>query len=152
VDEMRKISGIGDLKLQKYGADFLEVVMDYCDRNNLTSRISLKTPKHETKKRTKRDASGQTTYAVSLDMFKSGLSIPEIAESRGMAVSTVETHLVRFIPSGEVILDDLVHVDKIEAIREAIIRFNSGGAVAPVKEFLGDNYSYGEIRAVMATM
>jgi len=152
VDEMRRISGIGDLKLQKYGADFLEVVVDYCDRNNLSSRINLKTPKHETKKRTKRDSSGQTTYDVTLDMFKSGLSIPEIAESRGIAVSTVETHLVRFIPSGEVMLDDLVHVDKIEAIKNAIVRLNAGFAVAPVKEFLGENYSYGEIRAVLATM
>ncbi len=151
-DELRRISGVGDLKLQKYGADFLEVILDYCDRNNLTSRINLKTPKQETKKRTKRDQSGQTTYDVSLDMFKSGLSIPEIAESRGMAVSTIETHLVRFIPSGEVMLDDLVHVEKIEAIRTAILRLNAGFAIAPVKEFLGEDYSYGEIRAVLATM
>ncbi|CAA9386719.1 MAG: ATP-dependent DNA helicase RecQ [uncultured Pyrinomonadaceae bacterium] len=151
-DEMRKISGVGDLKLQKYGADFLEAITDYCDRNNLTSRINLKTPKREIKTRTKRDQSGQTTYDVSLDMFKSGLSIPEIAESRGIAISTVETHLVRFIPSGEVALDDLVHVNKIEAIRNAIIRLNAGFAVAPVKESLGEAYSYGEIRAVLATM
>ena len=151
-DEMRKISGVGDLKLQKYGADFLEVIVDYCDRNNLASRISLKTPKRETKTRTKRDSSGQTTYDVTLDMFKSGLSIAEIAESRGIAVSTVETHLVRFIGSGEVMLDDLVHTNKIETIKEAITRLNAGFAVAPVKEFLGEDYSYGEIRAVMATM
>jgi len=152
VEEMRRVSGIGDLKLQKYGADFLEMIVDYCDRNNLTSRINLKSPKRETKTRTKRDASGQTTYDVSLDMFKSGLSIPEIAESRGIAVGTVETHLVRFIQSGEVMLDDLVHADKIEPIRTAITRLNAGFAVAPVKEFLGDDYSYGEIRAVLATM
>jgi ATP-dependent DNA helicase RecQ len=151
-DELRKVSGVGDLKLQKYGADFLEAITDYCDRNNLTSRINLKTPKREIKTRTKRDQSRQTTYDVSLDMFKSGLSIPEIAESRGIAISTVETHLVRFIPSGEVALDDLVHVNKIEAIRNAIIRLNAGFAVAPVKESLGEDYSYGEIRAVLATM
>jgi ATP-dependent DNA helicase RecQ len=151
-NEMRKISGVGDLKLQKYGADFLEVILDYCDRNNLTSRINLKSPKRENKTRTKRDADGQTTYDVSLDMFKSGLSVSEIAESRGMAQSTIETHLVRFIPNGEVSLEDLVPDEKIEPIKQAIIKFNNGGAVSPVKEFLGEDYSYGEIRAVMATM
>jgi ATP-dependent DNA helicase RecQ len=151
-DEMRKISGIGDLKMQKYGADFLEVIVDYCEMNNLSSRINLKSPKRETKTRTKRDAGGQTTYDVTLDMFKSGLSIPEIAESRGMAVSTIETHLVRFIASGEVMLDDLVHANKIEPIKNAIAHLNAGFAVAPVKEFLGENFSYGEIRAVLATM
>lgn len=151
-DEMRRISGVGDLKLQKYAADFLESIADYCDANNLTSRINLKTPKREPKTRTKRDEKGQTTYDVSLDMFNSGLSIAEIAESRGMAISTIETHLVRFIPSGEIRLDDLVNAEKIEPIKTAISRLNAGFAVAPVKEFLGEDYSYGEIRAVLATM
>ncbi len=151
-DEMRKISGVGDLKLQKYGADFLEVIADYCDRNNLTSRINLKTPKREPKKRTIRDASGQTTYDVTLDMFKSGLSISEIAEARELAAGTIETHLVRFIPGGEVSIEDIVDASKIETIKDAISRTNAGYAVAPVKEFLGEDYSYGEIRAVLATM
>lgn len=151
-DEMRRISGVGDLKLQKYAADFLEVILDYCDRNNLSSRIDLKSPKRETKKRTKRDASGQTTFDVTLDMFRSGLSIEEIAEARELAKGTIETHLVRFIPSGEVALNDLVPETKIEPIKNAIARINAGYAVAPVKEFLGEDYSYGEIRAVLATM
>ncbi len=151
-DEMRKISGVGDLKLQKYGADFLEVIVDYCDRNNLNSRINLKSPKREIKTRTKRDASGQTTYDVSLDMFKSGMSVDEISETRELARGTIETHLVRFIGSGEVRLEDLVEKEKIEPIKNAIEQVNSGFAVAPVKEFLGEDFSYGEIRAVLATM
>ena len=151
-DEMRKISGVGDLKLQKYGADFLEVIADYCDLNNLQSRIELKSSKREPKSRPKRNADGIDTYNATLDMFNSGLSIAEIAEARQLAKSTIETHLVRFIGSGEVNLEDLVATEKVEPIKTAIIKFNSGGAVAPVKEFLGEDYSYGEIRAVMATM
>jgi ATP-dependent DNA helicase RecQ len=150
--EMKQISGVGDLKWQKYGADFLNEIRNYCRRNNLESRIDLKSPKRERKTRAKRDADGNTTFAVTLDMFKSGLSIEEIAEARGMAKSTVETHLVRFIQSGEISLEDLVQTSKIEPIRNAILRLNAGFAVAPVKEFLGENYSYGEIRAVMASM
>ncbi len=151
-DEMRKISGVGDLKLQKYAADFLEIIADHCAENNLTSRINLKSPKREPKTRTKRDEKGQTTYDVTLDMFKSGLSIDEIAEARELAVGTIETHLVRFIPGGEVRLEDLVDQGKIETIKDAINRTNAGYAVAPVKEFLGENFSYGEIRAVLAAM
>jgi len=150
--EMRKISGVGELKLEKYGADFLQEIKNYCRINKLESRIDLKSPKREPKSRTKRDASGQSTYDVSLDMFNSGLSIEEIAESRGMAKSTIEMHLVRFIQSGEVNLEDLVLFSKIEPIRNAIVRLNAGIAVSPVKEFLGEDYSYGEIRAVLATM
>ena len=69
-----------------------------------------------------------------------------------MATSTIETHLVRFIPTSEVALEDLVAPDKIEPIKQAIIKFNNGGALSPVKEFLGEDYSYGEIRAVMTAM
>jgi ATP-dependent DNA helicase RecQ len=151
-DEMRKISGVGDLKLQKYGADFLSEIKSFCENANLDSRINLKSPKREAKTRTKRDASGQTTYEVTLDMFNSGLSISKIAESRGIAESTVETHLVRYIQSGEVKLENLVPTEKVESIKDAITSVNAGFSVAPVKEFLGENYSYGEIRAVLATM
>ncbi|HZH34291.1 MAG TPA: DNA helicase RecQ [Pyrinomonadaceae bacterium] len=150
--EMRKISGVGDLKMQKYGADFLREIKNYCSLNNLESRIDLKSPKREGKSRAKRDASGKDTYHISLDMFQSGLSITEIAEARELARSTIEMHLARFIPSGEISLEDLVPVEKIEPIRKAVIRFSDSGAVSPVKEFLGENYSYGEIRAVMAAM
>ena len=151
-DEMRRISGVGDLKLQKYGADFTEVVVDYCDRNNLKSRIELKSSKREPKSRPKRNADGIDTYNATLDMFHSGLSVGEIAEARELAKSTIEMHLIRFIGSGEVNLEDLVSDDKIEPIKNAITKFNAGSAIAPVKEFLGESYSYGEIRAVMATM
>ena len=85
-------------------------------------------------------------------MFRSGLSVKEIAESRDVNVSTVEGHLARFIPTGEIGLDELVPVHKIEPIRDAVVKFNHAGALSPVKEFLGDGYSYGEIRAVIASM
>ncbi len=150
--EMRKISGVGELKFQKYGADFLQEIKHYCQINKLASRVNLKSPKRETKSRTKRDADGNSSHDISLDMFNSGLSIKEIAESRGMAKSTIEMHLIRFIQSGEISLEDLVLYRKIEPIRNAITRLNAGFAVAPVKEFLGEDYSYVEIRAVMATM
>jgi ATP-dependent DNA helicase RecQ len=150
--EMRKISGVGDLKWQKYGADFLREIKKYCERNNLESRIELKSPKRERKTRTRRDSTGGDTFSVTLDMFRSGMAIEEIAEARGLARSTIEMHLVRFIQTGEISLEDLVLERKIEPIKNAILRLNAGFAVAPVKEFLGENYSYAEIRAVMATM
>lgn len=150
--EMRKISGVGDLKLDKYGADFIAEIRDYCERNNLSSRIDLKSPKREPKKRTKRDARGKDTYQYSLEMFQDGMSIDQIAKSREMARSTIETHLVRFIPSGEINLEDLVPKSKIEPIKQAIVKFNEIGALSPIKEHLGEEFSYGEIRAVLATM
>jgi ATP-dependent DNA helicase RecQ len=152
LEEMRKISGVGELKLEKYGADFLEVIKNYCAENGHSSRIDLKTPKHERKKRTKRDENGDDTYNISLKMFRGGIPVDKIAALRGMSKSTIEMHLLRFIPSGEVQLEKLVPERKIAQIKNALLKFNESGALSPVKEFLGDDYSYGEIRAVLAAM
>ncbi len=150
--ELRKISGIGDLKFDKYGADFLREIKDYCLKNTLVSRIDLKEPKRERKQRTKRDATGKDTYHISLDMFRDGKPIAEIARERGLATSTIENHLARFIATGEVSLDQFVSLDKVEPIREAITKFADSNALSPIKEFLGEDFSYGEIRAVMAAV
>ncbi|MCB1022844.1 MAG: RecQ family ATP-dependent DNA helicase, partial [Acidobacteria bacterium] len=146
--EILKISGIGDVKMEKYGADFLNLICEYCEANDLESRIKLKTPKQ--KKRSKRNQKGEDTYSISLRMFRSGKTIPEIAALRGFASSTIENHLVRFISSGEVSVEELVDPEKIDSIREAIHQFDPAKGISPIKEFLGEDFSYGEIRAVAA--
>ncbi len=154
LDEMKKISGVSDAKAQRYGEAFLKEIKTYCQTNKLESRIQLKEPKRESKSksRTRRNSNESDTYNISLNMFKKGDSISTIAEARGLATTTIETHLIHFIKSGEVKLEQLVPVHKIEPIRAAIRKLNPGIATAPVKQFLGDDYSYGEIRAVMASM
>ena len=150
--ELRKISGVGDLKFEKYGADFLRTIKDYCLKHRLTSRIDLKSQKRVRRDRTKRDASGKDTYRISFEMYRSGRSIEDIARERGIQPSTVENHLTRFITTGEIDLQELVPLHKVDAIREAVLKFNDAGALGPIKEALGDDYSYGEIRAVIASM
>lgn len=150
--EMRKISGVGDLKFNKYGADFLAAIKKYCLANSLTSRIELRSSRREPKKRTKRDVFGKDTYHTSLDMYREGRSIAEIAKERKLAVSTIENHLTRFIATGEVSLDQFVSLEKVDVIRAAIIKFGDSMALSPIKEYLGEDYSYGEIRAVMSAL
>jgi ATP-dependent DNA helicase RecQ len=149
--EMRKISGVGDLKLQKYGVDFIQEIKKYCKANGLASKIDLKIPKRERKVHAKRDEKGDSTYDISLKMFKQGSSVSDIAKLREMAVSTIETHLVRFIPTGDIELQEIVELEKAEIIRDTILNFGEDATLGKVKEKLGDNYSYGEIRAVIAT-
>jgi ATP-dependent DNA helicase RecQ len=150
--ELRKISGVGDLKLEKYGAEFLRGIKEYCLKHNLVSRIDLRSPSLENKRRTKRDARGKDTYRISLDLFRAGRSIDDIAREREIQPSTVEGHLARFIATGEIQLHELVPLHKVEPIRDAVLKFNDSGALSPIKEYLGDAYTYGEIRAVIASM
>ncbi len=148
--EMHKISGVGDLKFDKYGADFLRSVKSYSLKNGLVSLIDLKSKKRERKPRTKRDAHGKDTYHTSLEMFQDGETVAAIAKKRGISTNTVEGHLTRFIAAGEISLEQIVPLDRIAVIQQAIEKFADGNAMWPIKEYLGEGYSYGEIRAVLA--
>lgn len=150
--ELRQISGVGDAKLEKFGNAFLTAISGYCQQNKLGSRMHSKPKRGRQRTRTRRDTTGKDTYQISLEMFRSGLSIKEIAENRAVNVSTIENHLARFISSGKVELHELVPADKIEPIKAAVVKFNDAGALSPVKEFLGSGYTYGEIKAVIAAM
>ena len=101
----------------------------------------------ETEETSTKPRKGETKI-ISLQLFKEGKSIAAIAAQRGMAQSTIEGHLVHFIVTGEVDVKDLVPENKIVPILEAL-EATGGNASTPVKEKLGEAYSYGEIRAVM---
>ncbi|MBI4311989.1 MAG: RecQ family ATP-dependent DNA helicase [Chloroflexi bacterium] len=89
---------------------------------------------------------------VTLDLFRRGLAPAEIAAERGLALSTIEGHLARAVESGEhVELARLVSDEKRSAIEAAIRRLGQG-PLKPLKEALGDAYTYGEIRFVLAGM
>jgi len=88
------------------------------------------------------------TNRASLRLYKEGVSISEIATQRGLTLSTVESHLASFIPTGEVDIKELVPPHKIAPILSAI-RTLGGTSLGPIKSKLGEDYSFGEIRAVL---
>lgn len=147
LDEMRRISGFGDVKIERYGDIFLGSIAEYCSKHKLESKISEKvflrrSPRREQKERI------NETKSESLRMFQEGKAIAEIARLRNLVVSTIENHLAFFIATGEVKVMDLVAEEKIPRIREAIGKCGDIG-LKPLKDELGDDYSYGEIRAVI---
>lgn len=90
------------------------------------------------------------TQRISLELFRKGKSITEIAGLREMTTGTIEGHLAKFIPTGEIKITDIVPEEKIQAICKAIEETGAGFATSPVKEKLGEAYSHSEIRAVIA--
>ncbi len=145
-EEFLKISGFGQVKIERYGKQFWEVVANYCRNYNLKSRIHLKTPKRIRKERPEKETD---TKLQSLELFKLGHSILEIAQQRNLSLSTIETHLSFYIQQGALSIDDVMDAWKIPNIQKAIEDIG-GKALGPLKQELGDDYSYGEIRMVMA--
>lgn len=150
--DMMRMSGVGDAKMDRYGADFLNEIRNYCTRNKIETRIDLKPAVSSKRKRPKRAVAISDTYRLTLRMFRDGKSIEAIAQERGLGVSTIEGHLARFVTNGEIAVDEIVPAEKIENIRTALAQHGGDGFIGPVKAALGEDYSYGEIRAVIASM
>ncbi|MCW3107215.1 MAG: recQ [Segetibacter sp.] len=149
--DLLKISGFGAFKAEKYGQAFLEMVQDYCTGYKLQTRINLKQPKRERKQTSASIERASDTKRVTLQMYKEGKMISEIAEQRNLSVNTIETHLSFYIAKHELQITDFVETHKQRAIQKAAEVFGTI-SLKVLKDNLPEEISYGEIRMVLAAM
>lgn len=137
-ESLREVHGMGKIRIQKYGDEILEAVNEYCKKNQeepSTKSPSKKQPKENTKN-------------ISLEMFKKGMTIQEIAQERGFVESTIEGHLGTFILSGELKLDEIMNPEKATTLK-SLIQNTEFSSLSELRNKLNDEYSYGEIRMVL---
>lgn len=159
LDEVRLISGFGDIKLARYGREFMSLVKGYCGAKGLTSRISQKDPKRERKSRAERNGTAATrtstkgldTAYISYSLFRQGQTVAEIAAGRSLSAGTIEGHLSQYVYAGGIEVNELVTDEKKLKIQEVIESYGAD-TLGPLKEVLGEDFSYGEIKATLAWM
>ncbi|MCK4635394.1 MAG: DNA helicase RecQ [Candidatus Moranbacteria bacterium] len=148
-DDLKNISGIGQRKINEYGDDVLEIVRNFCERKKVNvgdhkNNIDLeKINKVEVKISPPNGRSFET-----LNFIQDGKSLEEIAEIFAVKVGTICSHLERLIFAGEIEdIDDFVDEKTQEIIADAFDdNFEQG--LSSIKEGLGDDFSYDEIRLV----
>jgi ATP-dependent DNA helicase RecQ len=147
--EMRKISGVGDAKLERYGREFVREIQRYLDE---TPGISVPEPESEDSgsaalpQKKKKGETIEETYMF----FKGGMSPGDIAKLRGLAPSTITSHLERLIMDGrDIEMSRLVDREKLLRI-EAFFRSVNGWEINPVVEHFTGTVSYEEVRLVRA--
>lgn len=152
-----EISGVGRRKMEAYYTIFTEEIRAYCELHNLSMGLQP-VPQEQTAKREKPPAAttgtgGATlTRQITLQMYQDGQSIEEIARERNLKPTTIASHLVELIEMGESIdVKALIPPGHFETIADALQQLG-GEPLKPVKEFLGDEYFYEEIRLVRALM
>ncbi len=148
LDEIVKINGFGQAKAKQYGRMFLQVINEYCDQHNLSSSIDTKQPKKERKEKPAKEEK-EDSKTISYKLHKEGNSVAEIAQSRNLAVSTIEQHLSYFIQRGLISVNELVKTEKFVLI-EPMLQEYDGTSITSIKEKLGNAVSFGEIRMVLA--
>ena len=147
--ELRKISGFGDAKTNKYGQQFLDIIIEYCNEKNLSSLIHEKIPKRERKTAEPEKKNKIDTKAESFRLYQEGKGVEEIAKERNLTQQTIEGHLAHYVSMGEINISELVSREKVLLI-EPIAKTFSGKSLTPIKEKLGREISFGEIKLVIA--
>ena len=148
--DLAKISGFGDIKLVRYGNSFLDAILDYCVANELVTKINSKIPKRQRK--LVANVKTTDTKMASLQLFQQGKPVTEIAALRNLSAGTIEGHLAHFVFTGQVDVTEIVPQEKIKPIINAVEKNGNLIETAPVKQLLGEAYSYGEIKVVMSYM
>ncbi len=154
LEDIGQISGFGELKTQRYGHAFLEIIRDYAVEHNLHTQIQNKVPKRQRAERSESKPAVENTVPnetsrQSLALFKSGNSIENIAALRSLSPETISSHLAKFLATGDLMIEELVSNEKQALIAAAII--NAGTRMlTPIKEKLPDDISYGEIRIIIS--
>lgn len=90
------------------------------------------------------------TYTKTLELCKQGMTLEEIAKTRNLATSTIVSHIEKLLMAGEDInIDNFVGIEKQRIIQECMRNLRTP-YLTPIKENLGNDYSYEEIRLVRA--
>ena len=144
--ELLKVNDMGKTRVEKYGEAILKVIKTFCEENDIETShggdddFEISIPK---KQRDKGD-----TKRISLEMFKAGKSVFEIAEERGYVPSTITNHLASFITTGEIKVSDLMPMAHYNSLKERIPQTTFEN-LTDLKNKLDDKYSYEELRLVI---
>lgn len=136
--QLKKVSGIGKVRLEAYGEEIVQIVKNYCDKKGI--------PYTEDTKGYERPKVGSSKM-LSLEMFQTNKSIQEIATERELAESTIQGHLADFILTGDVKAEELIPKEKYNELKKLMTTLKYEGS-SDLKSKIDDKFSYGDIRIV----
>lgn len=148
-NHLMQLSGFGKAKAEKYGDEILDMVESYCNQHGLETNIEAKSasPKRQRKETSNNKADKTPSGNISLQYFKEGKSVAEIATERNFAVSTIEGHLAEFIKTGELRIEAFANENKVKTISK-LLGENPNKKYGELKALVGDEHTFTELRAV----
>ncbi|MDQ0155520.1 DNA helicase RecQ [Robertmurraya andreesenii] len=144
-EEFLNVNGVGELKLEKYGAVFLSVIENFCKANpeRLSGKPVMKTSTQKSKKLEK------NSHLITFELFKEGLTVPEIAKKREMAISTIENHIMQCMAQGlDIDIEEIIPSSYMPMIQKAVEEVGRE-KLKPIKEQLPNEITYLMIKAYL---
>ncbi|MEC4816867.1 MAG: DNA helicase RecQ [Scytonema sp. PMC 1069.18] len=139
LSEFSKLSGVGSHKVSQYGEKFLTAIRAYLQEQGLLEQKLISTPS---------DILPSDTEVYTLKLHNQGLSVEEIAQKRNLRPATIISHLSNLIEKNQPVdMNLLVSPEKQQKILQ-VLDILGDIPLTPIKEYLGDRYSFDEIRLV----
>ena len=143
--EFSRISGVGDAKLRDFSERFLKVINEYMQANGQSAAVE-QVPVNAPKKRIRGIS---MSIHETVDLISQNRSLDEVAEQRGISETTIRSHLERFVQEGgKIDLDHLMPSDVRRSRIEAAFKEMGEARLTPVRDALGDDYTWEELAVV----
>ncbi|HRG88675.1 MAG TPA: AAA family ATPase [Chitinophagales bacterium] len=88
------------------------------------------------------------TYQDTLDLHRKGISLKEIAEVRGLALSTIKGHMAKWILTGDVKVTELLPDEAIQEVTR-FLKQSPEKTVSAALNVFGDKYDGGDLRMIV---
>ena len=151
-EEMLNVLGVGEYKVEKYGAPFIEAVNDYVQKNNIDIQKNKKavlSPSLEGSKASAKTGA-KDSHKQTYTLYKQGMTIGEIAKERNMTVMTIENHLIRCFEEGlDIDCSEFIPAVYEEQIAAAIEKCGTS-LLKPIKDELPEEVSYTAIKFALS--
>ena len=138
------IKGVGEVKLKKYGSEFLRLLRDYVDKNNLKPA----TPAPEGKQSVEK-VPDNPSHVITLQLYQAGHSLEQISKERKLKEITVQDHLVRCSTEGHAVNWNALIPPQYEQLILRTIRELGASKLKVLKDALPEDVEYTAIKAVL---
>lgn len=143
------IPGVGEKKLTEFGAPIIGAIAAWVAEHPRQTFAPLKSAVAPARKMQAEGAINGTALAT-LERFRVGISIEDIAKERDLAISTIESHIARAIEGGEKLERRTFFTLAEEAEMQAAFLGYEGLALSPIHEKLDGKISYGKLKMFRA--
>jgi ATP-dependent DNA helicase RecQ len=142
IDELKNIQGVGEGKAKRYGKEFVELIKDYVEENE------IERPQDMVVKSVANKSKIKVSIIQSIDRK---LSLDDIADSLGLEMKDLITEIETIVNSGTKLninyyLDEILDEEHQEEIFEYFREAEDDSIDAALKELGEDEYSEDDIR------
>lgn len=122
------ISGLGKVKIDRFGEDIIQMVLAH-------GKVKM------------------STYEVTHNLYKSGKTVQEIAQSRNLSEQTIINHLIKLFEEGHrVNLNQFVSEHEVQRVKYARNKLNNTYQLKPIHDTLNGEVSYTKISLAIAIL